>query len=68
MPYCEGGEVIPMFREGHIREAKLRVHLYLWFNEWKAGDPQKLFPDVPEVHASNATNSFTAISTRILLN
>lgn len=45
-----------MFREyseGHIREAKLRVHLYLWFNEWKAGDPQKLFPDVPEVHASN---------------
>lgn len=51
--YCESGEVIPMFREyseGRIREAKLRVHLYLWFKEWKDGDPQKFFP---EVHASH---------------
>ena len=51
--YCESGEVIPMFREyseGRIREAKLRVHLYLWFNEWKAGDPQKFFPEVHAPH------------------
>ena len=44
-----------MFREysaGRIPETKLRVHLYLWSNEWKAGDPQKLFP---EVHAANHT-------------
>jgi|GEM_PF-5254352 len=42
-----------MFREyseGRIRQAKLRVHLYLWFNEWKAGDPQKFFPEVHAQH------------------
>ena len=34
--YCESGEVWPTFREyseGRIRDEKLRVHLYLWFNE-----------------------------------
>lgn len=54
--YCESGEVIPMFREyseGRIPKTKLRVHLYLWFNEWKAGDPQKFFPEVhPDHHAA----------------
>lgn len=51
--YCESGDVWPMFREysdGRIREEKLRVHLYLWFNEWKAGDPQEFFPEVHAVH------------------
>jgi len=50
--YCESGQVIPMFREyseGRIREEKLRVHLYLWFNEQKPGGPQMFFP---EVHAA----------------
>jgi hypothetical protein len=45
--YCEGGDVIPMFREyseGRIPEEKLRVHLYLWFNEWKPGRPQTAQP------------------------
>jgi len=49
--YFESGEVWPMFREypeRRIGDEKLRVHLYLWFNEQKAGDPQKF---VPEVHA-----------------
>jgi len=51
--YCESGEVIPMFREfleGRILEEKLRVHLYLWFNDWKPGDPQKFFPEVHAAH------------------
>lgn len=54
--YCESGEVWPMFHEyseGRIRDEKLRMHLYLWFNEWKAGDPQKFFPEVhPEHHVA----------------
>jgi hypothetical protein len=53
--YCESGEVIPMFREyseGRIREEKLRVHLYLWFNEWKADGPQMFFPEVHAAHHS----------------
>ncbi|MGA9108335.1 MAG: hypothetical protein ACLQPN_06970 [Bryobacteraceae bacterium] len=51
--YCESGDVWPMFREyseGRIRDEKLRVHLYLWFNEWKAGDPQKFFTEVHAAH------------------
>ena len=51
--YCESGEVIPMFREyseGRIREEKLRVHLYLWFNDWKPGKPQMFFPEVHAAH------------------
>ena len=51
--YCEGGDVWPMFRgfsEGRIREEKLRVHLYLWFNEWKPGKPQMFFPEVHAAH------------------
>ena len=51
--YCESGEVWPMFREyseGRIREEKLRVHLYLWFNEWKPGRPQMFFPEVHAIH------------------
>ena len=51
--YCEGGDTIPMFRqysEGRIREEKLRVHLYLWFNDWKPGPPQMFFP---EAHAGH---------------
>jgi len=54
--YCEVGEVWPMFREhseGRIREQKLRVHLYLWFNDWKPGKPQMFFPEIhPEHHAA----------------
>jgi len=51
--YCASGEVIPMFREysdGRIREEKLRVHLYLWFNAWKTGGPQMFFPEVHDAH------------------
>jgi ABC-type branched-subunit amino acid transport system ATPase component len=51
--FCESGEVIPMFREyseGRIREEKLRVHLYLWFNNWKPSSPQKFFPEVHAAH------------------
>ena len=53
--YCESGHVIPMFREyseGRIRDEKLRIHLYLWFNVWKPGVPQMFFP---EVHAAHHT-------------
>jgi hypothetical protein len=53
--YCQAGEVIPMFREhsdGRIREAKLRVHLYLWMNDCKSGPPQMIFQKVnPKHHA-----------------
>ncbi|MBN8734316.1 MAG: hypothetical protein J0L64_27525 [Acidobacteria bacterium] len=53
---CESGELIPMFREyseGRIRESKLRVHLYLWFNEWQEREPWKFFPEVhPDHHAA----------------
>ena len=51
--YCENGEVIPMFHkysEGRIQEEKLRVHLYLWFNEWEPGGPQMFFPEVHATH------------------
>jgi hypothetical protein len=51
--YCESGEVIPMFHEyseGRIQEEKLRVHLYLWFNEWEPGGPQMFFPEVHAKH------------------
>ncbi len=51
--YCESGAVISIFRgysEGLIREEKLRVHLYLWFDYWKPGDPKKFFPEVHAVH------------------
>jgi hypothetical protein len=51
--YCENGEVIPMFHkysEGRIQEEKLRVHLYLWFNEWEPGGPQMFFPEVHAKH------------------
>ena len=53
--YCEGGKVFPMFREyseGRIPKTKRRVHLYLWFNQRKAGDPQRFFTEVhPDHHA-----------------
>ncbi len=51
--YCESGRVIPMFRsfsEGRIREEKLRVHLYLWFDVWEPGTPRMFFPEVHAVH------------------
>jgi hypothetical protein len=51
--YCESGAVLPIFRrysEGRIREEKLRVHLYLWFNNWKPGNPRKFFPEVHAAH------------------
>src|ERR1700723_3016880 len=53
--YCESGAVIPMFRaysEGRIREGRLRVHLYLWFNDWVPGSPHKFFPEVNAAHHS----------------
>ena len=53
--YCQGGEVVSMFREhsdDRIREAKLRVHLYLWTNECTSGPPQMIFQKVnPKHHA-----------------
>jgi hypothetical protein len=52
--YCESGEVIPMFREyseGRIPKTKLRVHLYLWFNDWQPDrGPWKFFPEVHPAH------------------
>ena len=51
--YCDNGEVVPMFRaysEGKIREEKLRVQLYLWFDAWKPGVPEKFFPEVHVLH------------------
>jgi len=36
--YGDGGEVAPIYRnysEGRIREEKLTIDLYVWFNEWK---------------------------------
>jgi len=50
-----------MFREyseGRIREEKLRVHLYLWFNGWKAGGQQKFFPEVHAVHHAALCSHF----------
>jgi len=48
--YCDSGQVIPMFREcseGRILKPKLRVHLYLWLNEWQPDHaPWKFFPEV----------------------
>ena len=58
--YCDGGEGIPMFREfleGRIREEKLRVHLYLWFNARKSG-PQMFFPEVHEAHHAALCHHF----------
>ncbi len=49
--YTDSGP-IAMFRnfsEGRIREEKLRIHLYLWFDEGKP-DPFMFFP---EVHADH---------------
>jgi hypothetical protein len=55
--YCEvktsQEEIRLMFRgvpEGRIREEKLRVHLYPWFTEWKAGGRQMFFPAVRRSH------------------
>lgn len=59
--YCEGGEVWPIFREyseGRVREEKLRVHLYLWFNEWKPGKPQMFFPEVHSAHHATLCRHF----------
>ena len=42
-----------MFREyseGRIWEAKLRVHLYLWFDDWKPGRLQMFFSEVHVAH------------------
>jgi len=36
--YAEGGSIEPIFRnvsEGRIREEKLTIDLYVWFNEWR---------------------------------
>lgn len=41
--YAESGAVEPIYRsvsEGRIREEKLTIDLYVWFNEWK-GSEQK---------------------------
>jgi len=51
--YCEGGEVWPMFREyseGRIRELNYRVHLYLWFDAGKDGEPSKFFGETHAEH------------------
>lgn len=51
--YGESGKVIPMFREyseGRIPNTKLRVHLYLWLNEWQEREPWKFFPEVHALH------------------
>lgn len=59
--YCESGDVIPIFRsvsEGRIKEEKLRVHLYLWLDDWKAGNPQMFFPEVHPEHHSTVCHHF----------
>jgi len=51
----------PMFHQysqGRIREEKLRVHLYLWFDEWKPGDPEPFFPKVHAVHHATLCRYF----------
>lgn len=54
--YGASGEIIPMFREysdGRIGAEKARVHLYLWFDDWRPGKPQMFFPGAhPEHHAA----------------
>jgi hypothetical protein len=53
--YCEGGEVIPMFRgysEGRIREEKIRIHLYLWFDEGES-EPKKFWMQSHAAHHSS---------------
>jgi len=60
--YSESGKVWPMFREysgGRIREEKLRVHLYLWFNEWKPGKPQMFFPEGHAAHHAALCQHFS---------
>jgi len=50
-----------MFRgvfEGRIREEKLRVDLYLWFTEWKAGGRQMFFPVVHRSHHTDLRRHF----------
>ena len=51
----EGGEVIPMFSKyskGRIREEKLRVHLYLWFDEREPSRPRMFLSDFHAAHYS----------------
>ncbi len=60
--YCESGDVWPMFREyseGRIREEKLRVHLYLWFNKWKHGKPPMFFLEIHAVHQAALYRHFS---------
>ncbi len=59
--YTESGEVAPIFRaysEGRIREPKLRVHLYLWFDEWRQGGPKMFFPGGEEKHHESVCRYF----------
>lgn len=66
--YCESGEATPMFREyseGRIHESKLRVHLYLWFNAWQEGEPQKCFPEVHVEHHAALCRHFRANAAEI---
>jgi len=66
--YCDSGNVVPMFREyseGRIRDEQLRVHLYLWFNEWKAGDPQMFFPEAHIGHHAAVCRHFGVDSTEL---
>jgi hypothetical protein len=67
--YCESGKVLRGFfaeySEGRIREEKLRVHLYLLSNEWKAGDPQMFFPEAHAVYHAAVCGCFGPDSAKL---
>jgi hypothetical protein len=64
--YTDSGPV-RMFRnysEGRIREEKLRIHLYLWFDDRNA-DPFMFFPEVHTEHHAALCRHFSIDPARI---
>jgi len=58
---CVDGSVWPMYREfseGRIKESKLKIHLFLWFNDWKDSGPQFYLPGVHERHTPRLCELF----------
>ncbi|MGD0200916.1 MAG: hypothetical protein ABSD27_09225 [Bryobacteraceae bacterium] len=52
--YTENGSVLPWYRnfsEGRIREEKIRIHLYLWFDEGES-EPKKFWMQSHAAHHS----------------
>jgi hypothetical protein len=64
---CTDSGPIAMFRnysEGRIRQEKLRIHLYLWFDNSKA-DPFMFFPEVHTEHHAALCRYFGIDAARI---